>query len=62
MRPLGGCWYFHVIFKKPGTIFQELREFSPFYIGQSEDELTDELPQLLAGRHSSIVSFQAFRD
>ena len=33
MRPLGGCWYFHVIFKKPGTIFQELREFSPFYLG-----------------------------
>ncbi|TFK88697.1 hypothetical protein K466DRAFT_488422 [Polyporus arcularius HHB13444] len=24
VRPLGGCWYFHVIFKKPGTIFQEL--------------------------------------
>ncbi|KAI0721664.1 RmlC-like cupin domain-containing protein [Cerioporus squamosus] len=26
VRPLGGCWYFHVIFKKPGTIFQELPE------------------------------------
>ncbi|OJT15749.1 Pirin [Trametes pubescens] len=24
VRPLGGCWYFHVIFNKPGTIFQEI--------------------------------------
>ncbi|KAI8998734.1 RmlC-like cupin domain-containing protein [Trametes punicea] len=24
VRPLGGCWYFHVIFSKPGTIFQDL--------------------------------------
>lgn len=27
VRPLGGCWYFHVIFNKPGTIFQEIREY-----------------------------------
>lgn len=25
VRPLGGCWYFHMIFKKKETIFQELR-------------------------------------
>ncbi|KAI5122940.1 hypothetical protein M0805_006822 [Coniferiporia weirii] len=24
VRPLGGCWFFHVIFKKKGTFFQEL--------------------------------------
>ncbi|KDQ61055.1 hypothetical protein JAAARDRAFT_709607 [Jaapia argillacea MUCL 33604] len=24
VRPLGGCWYFHVIFKKPATIFQDI--------------------------------------
>lgn len=24
VRPLGGCWFFHVIFKKDGTMFQEL--------------------------------------
>ncbi|KAI0831197.1 RmlC-like cupin domain-containing protein [Trametes gibbosa] len=24
VRPLGGCWYFHVIFNKPGTIFQDI--------------------------------------
>ncbi|KAF9532934.1 RmlC-like cupin domain-containing protein [Crepidotus variabilis] len=24
VRPLGGCWYFHVIFEKEGTIFQEI--------------------------------------
>ncbi|PFH54398.1 hypothetical protein AMATHDRAFT_72885 [Amanita thiersii Skay4041] len=24
VRPLGGCWYFHVIFKEKGTIFQDL--------------------------------------
>ncbi|EIW60491.1 uncharacterized protein TRAVEDRAFT_145916 [Trametes versicolor FP-101664 SS1] len=24
VRPLGGCWYFHVIFSKPGTIFQDI--------------------------------------
>ncbi|KAI0646949.1 RmlC-like cupin domain-containing protein [Trametes meyenii] len=24
VRPLGGCWYFHVIFDKPGTIFQDI--------------------------------------
>ena len=26
VRPLGGCWYFHFIFKKSGKVFQELRE------------------------------------
>jgi hypothetical protein len=25
VRPLGGCWYFHVIFDKQGTIFQQIR-------------------------------------
>ncbi|KZT26249.1 hypothetical protein NEOLEDRAFT_1132279 [Neolentinus lepideus HHB14362 ss-1] len=24
VRPLGGCWYFHVIFKKPATIWQDI--------------------------------------
>lgn len=28
VRPLGGCWYFHVIFSKLGTIFQDIREYS----------------------------------
>lgn len=27
VRPLGGCWFFHVIFKNKGTIFQDIREF-----------------------------------
>lgn len=27
VRPLGGCWYFHVIFNKTGTIFQDIREY-----------------------------------
>jgi hypothetical protein len=27
VRPLGGCWYFHVKFKKPGKIFQALRKY-----------------------------------
>ena len=26
VRPLGGCWYFHVLFKEPGMIFQEIRK------------------------------------
>lgn len=27
VRPLGGCWYFHVIFDKKGkAIFQDIRE------------------------------------
>ena len=26
VRPLGGCWYFHLRFKKPGTIFQAIRK------------------------------------
>lgn len=26
VRPLGGCWYFHVIFKDKASIFQEIRE------------------------------------
>lgn len=25
VRPLGGCWYFHAKFKRPGKIFQDLR-------------------------------------
>jgi hypothetical protein len=25
VRPLGGCWYLHVIFEKAGTVFQEIR-------------------------------------
>jgi len=24
VRPLGGCWYFHVMFQREGTIFQEI--------------------------------------
>ena len=28
VRPQGGCWYFHVIFKRKSSIFQEIREFS----------------------------------
>lgn len=24
VRPLGGCWYFHIIFNQKGTIFQEI--------------------------------------
>jgi len=24
VRPLGGCWFFHIIFKKEGTMFQDL--------------------------------------
>ena len=26
VRPLGGCWFFHVIFNKKATIFQPIRE------------------------------------
>ena len=29
VRPLGGCWYYHVSFKGKGTIFQDIREFRP---------------------------------
>lgn len=25
VRPLGGCWFFHIVFKKGRTMFQELR-------------------------------------
>ena len=28
VRPLGGCWYFHAIFKQKGTFFQEIRAYS----------------------------------
>lgn len=31
VRPLGGCWYFHVIFNKKSTIFQEIRERKIFF-------------------------------
>lgn len=27
VRPLGGCWYFHIIFKNGGTMFQQIREY-----------------------------------
>ena len=26
VRPLGGCWYFHVKFKQASTVFIDLRE------------------------------------
>lgn len=26
VRPLGGCWFFHVIFMEDGSMFQEIRE------------------------------------
>lgn len=29
VRPLGGCWYFHVIFDKKSTIFQDIRTREP---------------------------------
>lgn len=33
VRPLGGCWYFHVIFDKKGSsIFQDLRELPLFHL------------------------------
>lgn len=27
VRPLGGCWFFHVIFHQKGTVFQHIRKF-----------------------------------
>jgi len=32
VRPLGGCWYFHVIFTKKGTMFQPIRKSIVFLI------------------------------
>ena len=28
VRPLGGCWFFHITFKREGKMFQELRELT----------------------------------
>ena len=37
VRPLGGCWYFHVIFSKKSTIFQHLRRsLHPLCPGQTD--------------------------
>ena len=34
VRPLGGCWYFHVIFDKNGkNIFQDIRELRDLTYG-----------------------------
>ena len=38
VRPLGGCWYFHLIFKKKGSIFQDLREHRPVKIQCHESD------------------------
>jgi len=27
VRPLGGCWYFHITFTSKGSIFQDIRKF-----------------------------------
>jgi hypothetical protein len=33
VRPLGGCWYLHVIFEDEASVFQNLREHvSTYYI------------------------------
>lgn len=32
VRPLGGCWYFHYIFDKKATVFQDLRACFDFHI------------------------------
>jgi redox-sensitive bicupin YhaK (pirin superfamily) len=29
VRPLGGCWYFHVIFKEESTVFIDIRKPLP---------------------------------
>lgn len=31
VRPLGGCWYFHFIFDKKSTIFQDIRGWTPIF-------------------------------
>ncbi|KAF8636456.1 hypothetical protein AX17_003272 [Amanita inopinata Kibby_2008] len=37
VRPLGGCWYFHVIFKEKGTVFQDLPPgWTSFIYGTSD--------------------------
>ena len=28
VRPLGGCWFFHIVFKNATTMFQDLRRIS----------------------------------
>jgi len=32
VRPLGGCWYFHVIFDKEGMMFQDIRMQASFIL------------------------------
>ena len=51
VRPLGGCWYFHVKFKNPGKFFQDLRQY-PI----SRDINLDLTPPLAAGWTSFIYS------
>lgn len=55
VRPLGGCWYFHMIFKKKGTVFQDIRQY-PHRILQRLRSLTCKFIQRLDGPLSSTVS------
>jgi hypothetical protein len=32
VNPPGGCWYFHFIFNKKSTVFQEIREYPTFIV------------------------------
>jgi hypothetical protein len=54
VRPLGGCWYFHVKFKQPGKIFQTLRK-DPFP-NIPDSDLSLNLVLLAAGWTSFIYS------
>jgi len=51
VRPLGGCWYFHIIFTKKGTMFQDLpagwTSFAYILKGSIKAGPSDALPQEL---------------
>ncbi|KAL4074479.1 RmlC-like cupin domain-containing protein [Scleroderma yunnanense] len=44
VRPLGGCWFFHVTMKKSGaSMFQEIRESTPYVFSDIHGALSLEL-------------------
>jgi len=72
VRPLGGCWFFHVIFSRKGTIFQDIPTgwTSFFYILKGSVKVGDTLPSheafhtlvLSAGQNETGVSLTANED
>lgn len=54
VRPLGGCWYFHAIFNKKASIWQDIRKLGPAAL--PNEHLADSSAALATGWTTFLYS------